>query len=270
MAKPLLQDELWQRIEPLLPPPKPRRFRFPGRKPVDNRKALTGILFVLKTGIPWEDLPQEMGCGSGMTCWRRLRDWQEAGVWDRLHDVLLAELRHADQIDWSRAVVDSSNVRAMGAGEDSGPNPTDRGRPGYKHHLLTDASGVPLVADITAANIADINELNLLVNSVPPIAGQPGRPRRRPEQLQGDRAYDSEPHRRHLRRRGIQPVLAKRNTKHGSGLGVFRWVVERTFSWLHSFRKLRVVTEKTMHMQYAFLNLGVAIICWRFLQKSLC
>jgi len=117
MAKPLLPDELWQRIEPLLPPPKRRRFRFPGRKPIDNRKALTGILFVLKTGIPWEDLPLEMGCGSGMTCWRRLRDWHQAGVWARLHEALLAELRDADRIDWSRAVIDGSNVRALGAGE---------------------------------------------------------------------------------------------------------------------------------------------------------
>ena len=75
MAKPLLTDALWKRIEPLLPPHKPRRRRFPGRKPIDDRKALTGILFVLKTGINWEDLPQEMGCGCGMTCWRRLRDW---------------------------------------------------------------------------------------------------------------------------------------------------------------------------------------------------
>ena len=95
MAKPLLPDELWERIEPLLPPPKPRRFRFPGRKPLDNRKALTGILFVLKTGIPWEYLPLEMGCGSGMTCWRRLRDWQAAGVWQQLHEILLAELNAA-------------------------------------------------------------------------------------------------------------------------------------------------------------------------------
>ncbi len=79
MARRLLPDELWERIEPLLPPAKPRRFRFPGRKPIDNRKALTGILFVLKTGIPWEDLPQEMGCGSGMTCWRRLREPAYAG-----------------------------------------------------------------------------------------------------------------------------------------------------------------------------------------------
>ena len=120
MAKPLLDDNLWQLIEPLLPKPKARRFRFPGRKPVDNRKALTGILFVLKTGIGWEDLPQEMGCGSGMTCWRRLRDWQEAGVWQSLHELLLAKLRDSDQLDWSRAVVDSSSVRALKGGQKLG------------------------------------------------------------------------------------------------------------------------------------------------------
>src|SRR5215472_9828305 len=83
MAKPLLPDELWEIIQPLLPPPKPRRFRYPGRKRIDDRKALTGILFVLKTGIPWEYLPVEMGCGSGMTCWRRLHEWQQTGVWAR-------------------------------------------------------------------------------------------------------------------------------------------------------------------------------------------
>jgi transposase len=116
MAKPLVDDELWAIIEPLLPEPKARRFRFPGRKPSDNRRALTGILFVLKTGIGWEDLPQEMGCGSGMTCWRRLQEWQAAGVWQRLHEVLLAKLNRAEQIDWSRAVVDSSSVRALKGG----------------------------------------------------------------------------------------------------------------------------------------------------------
>jgi len=116
MAKPLVDDELWAIIEPLLPEPKARRFRFPGRKPIDNRRALTGIIFVLKTGIGWEDLPQEMGCGSGMTCWRRLHEWQAADVWQRLHEVLLAKLNRAEQIDWSRAVVDSSSVRALKGG----------------------------------------------------------------------------------------------------------------------------------------------------------
>ena len=115
--KPLVSDELWDVVEPLLPAPKPRRFRYPGRKPIENRKALTGILFVLKSGIPWEMLPQEMDCGSGMTCWRRLRDWHQAGVWQKLHEVFLARLHEADRIDWSRAAVDSASVRAVGGGE---------------------------------------------------------------------------------------------------------------------------------------------------------
>ena len=116
MAKPLVDDELWELIQPLLPPPKPRRWRYPGRKPLRDRQVLTGVLFVLKSGIPWEMLPKEMECGSGMTCWRRLRDWREAGVWQNLHELLLAKLREADQIDWSRAVVDSASIRAVGGG----------------------------------------------------------------------------------------------------------------------------------------------------------
>jgi transposase len=264
MARPLLDDALWERIRPLLPPPKPRRFRFPGRKRIDDRQALTGILFVLKTGIPWEDLPREMGCGCGMTCWRRLEEWQHQGVWQRLHRVLLAELRGADRIDWSRAVIDSASVRALGAGEDSGPNPTDRGRPGVKHHVLTDARGVPLTGDITGANVPDVKELIPLVDDVA-VAGKPGRPRRRPERVQGDRAYDSAPHRERLRARGIRPVLARRRTGHGSGLGAYRWVAERTLSWLHQFRKLRLVTEKRVDMQYAFFTLAMALICFRLL-----
>jgi transposase len=112
MAKPLVTDDLWVLIEPLIPRhvPSPKG----GAPPIADRAALAGILFVLKTGIPWEYLPQEMGCGCGMTCWRRLRDWQQAGVWDRLHRVLLARLRGAERIDWSRAVVDSASLRAVG------------------------------------------------------------------------------------------------------------------------------------------------------------
>jgi len=117
MGRQLVDDELWALIEPLLPPPKARRHRYPGRLPVSDRAALTGILFVLKTGIRWRDLPMEMGCGSGVSCWRRLRDWQEAGVWSRLHVVLLAKLRAADRIDFSRVVIDSSSIRAVGAGQ---------------------------------------------------------------------------------------------------------------------------------------------------------
>ena len=116
MPKPLIEDELWTHIEPLLPK-KRRRKRYTGRRPLDDRRVLTGILFVLRSGIPWEMLPKEMGCGSGMTCWRRLRHWQRRGVWNRLHRVLLARLRAAEHIDFSRAVADSSSVRAVGAGK---------------------------------------------------------------------------------------------------------------------------------------------------------
>mgnify|MGYP003889335563 CR=1 FL=1 len=114
MAKPILPDALWEIVKPLLPPEKPAGTR--GRPQVSNRQALQGILFVLKTGIPWEDLPQEMGCGSGMTCWRRIRDWHQAGVWAQLHKILLAKLHQADRIDWSRVVVDSASVRAVFGG----------------------------------------------------------------------------------------------------------------------------------------------------------
>lgn len=112
MAKPILPDELWSAIEPLLPPEKPRPKG--GRPPLPNRAVLRGILFVLMTGLPWEMLPPQMGCGSGMTCWRRLRDWQKAGVWDRLHKVFLDRLGEADRIDWTRAAIDSSTVPAPG------------------------------------------------------------------------------------------------------------------------------------------------------------
>jgi transposase len=270
MAKPLLPDELWNRIEPLLPPPKPRRFRFPGRKPIDNRKALIGILFVLRTGIRWEDLPRELGCGSGMTCWRRLRDWQAAGVWQALHELLLAELNTADQIDWSRAVVDSSSVRALGGGEKTGPNPTDRARPGSKHHLITDGGGIPLATTLTGGNAADISQLEALVDAIPPVRGKPGRPRRRPDSLYADRAYDSDPHRSRLRLRGITPQIARRRTPHGSGLGRHRWVVERTISWFHRARKLRLRTDWRDDIHEALMSLCSSLICWNILVHSFC
>ena len=110
MSKPLLPDDLWVIVAPLLPPepPKPKG----GRPRVPDRAALTGILFVLKSGIPWEMLPQELGCGSGVTCWRRLRDWQATGVWDRLHRTLLDRLGEAHRIDWERASLDSASIPA--------------------------------------------------------------------------------------------------------------------------------------------------------------
>ena len=109
MVPELVDDELGEIVRPLLPFRR-RRKSHPSRKTLDDRCALTGILFVVQSGIPWEMLPQEMGCGSGMTCWSRVRAWQKAGVWRKLHPVLLDKLRGADKLDLSRVVADSSSA----------------------------------------------------------------------------------------------------------------------------------------------------------------
>ena len=261
----LVSDELWARVEPLLPSAPARRFRFPGRKPIDQRCILKGILFVLKTGIAWDDLPTELGWGCGKTCREYLRRWHAAGVWDQLHALLLTELNAADLIDWSRAIIDGTFAKAPEGGEDTGPNPTDRGKSGSKHHVLTDANGIPLAVILTAANVPDVVPVMEVLTAVPPVGGKPGPPREKPDRLQGDRGYDSEPLRKLLRWLGIVPELAKRNTEHGSGLGKTRWVVERTIAWLRGFRRLRVRFDRTGAIYHAWNSLAAAIICWRIL-----
>ena len=203
-----------------------------------------------------------------MTCWRRLRDWYLAGVWNDIHHILLNHLRHAKRIDFSRFLVDSIHVRAVGGGSQTGPSPVDRRKLGSKMHQLTDAQGVPLATKITPANVNEVEVLVPLVDAVPGIAGQVGRPRRRPEKVQGDRAYDSEPHQEELRNRGIEPLFGKRRTEHGSGLGKFRWFIERTLSWFKQFRRLRIRYEWYAGLYYAFWKLASAIICYRILTSG--
>jgi transposase len=237
---------------------------------LEDRPVLTGIIFVLKTGIPWEDLPQEMGCGSGMTCWRRLRAWQLAGVWQDIHLCLLEVLRIRHRLDFSRFLIDSSHVRAVGAGPQTGPSPVDRRKPGSKIHLVTDSRGTPVTATLTAANRNDVEQTLPLIDQVPPIAGQVGRPRRRPDRLQGDRGYDDEGDRRELRRRHIEPLFPKRRSSHGSGLGRFRWFIERTISWLKQFRRLRIRYDRDPTNYRAFLSLAMSQICYRIAFPLLC
>ena len=258
---------MWERIEPLLPVVE-RRFRYPGRKRLDQRKVMSGILFVLYTGIRWEFLPQELGFGSGMTCWRRLRDWNEAGVWQRLHELLLAEMRAGDVLDLSRASVDGSHLRALKGGDRTGRSPVDRGKTGSKHHVIVDANGIPLAATVTGGNRNDVTQLLPLIHAVPPIRGKRGRPRQRPDALYADRGYDHDIYRRQVRDLGIRPLIARRGTGHGSGLGKSRWVVEAAFALLHWFRRLRIRWEIRADIHQAFLTLGCAIICWRRLKTS--
>ena len=256
-----VEDGLWERVEPLLPVVE-RRYRYSGRKRLDQRKVLCGILFVLYTGIRWEFLPQELGFRSGMTCWRRLRDGNEAGVWQQLHELLLAELRAGDVLDLSRASVDSSHLRALKGGDATGRSPVDRGKKGSKHHVIVDAHGIPLAATVTGGNRNDVTQL------LPLIRGKRGRPRQRPDVLFADRGYDHDIYRRQVRELGIRPLIARRGTEHGSGLGKDRWVVEAAFALLHWFRRLRIRWEIRADIHQAFLTLGCVIICWRRLKTS--
>jgi len=153
-------------------------------------------------------------------------------------------------------------------GKKSGPNPTDRRKPGSKHHLVTDANGIPFAAILTGANTHDVTQLLPLVDAIPPVRGKRGRPRQRPDSVYADRGYDSQPHRQELRSRGIKPYIAKRRTPNGSGLGAFRWVVERTLAWLHQNRRLRTRYERRADIHEAFLSIGCALICWNCLTNS--
>jgi transposase len=160
-----------------------------------------------------------------------------------------------------------------GAGEKggaaTGPSPVDRGRAGSKHHLLVDQSGIPLAFALTGSNRNDVTRLIPLLDAVPPVAGLPGRPRRRPERLLADRGYDHDKYRRLVWERGIKPVIARRQSEHGSNLGRHRWVVERTFAWLHQFKRLLVRYDRRADIHHAFLALGCCLVCFRRLQRSL-
>ena len=138
-------------------------------------------------------------------------------MWQRLHELLLAKLNEADLIDWSRAVIDSSHVRAFGGAPKQGRAPVDRSRSGSKHHLIACGRGSPLTVGLTGGNRNDITQMIPLVDAIPPVHGRRGRPRRRPKRLYGDRAYHSREGRRELRRRGIQARIAAPQTPHGSG-----------------------------------------------------
>ncbi|MCX5103007.1 IS5 family transposase (plasmid) [Streptomyces sp. NBC_00053] len=260
----IVDDELWALIEPLLPPwPE----RSPGPRPVSDRLCLQGILFVLYNDIAWQLLPVEMGFGSGQTCWRRLDRWQTAGVFDQLHRVLLARLNAAGKLDWSRACVDGSHIRAKKGGSDTGPSPVDRRKTGSKHHLICDGRGTPLKVITTAANVNDVTQTLALVDGIPPVAGRPGRPRHRPEALLGDKGYDSNAHRDELRRRRILPVISRKGSPNIKGMGKLRYVVEQTFALLHHFKRLAVRWERRTELHDAFVSLACSLICWRRLRK---
>ena len=268
MAGHLVSDALWALIAPLLlkRPPRPKG----GRPPLDDRRVLEGILFVLMGGIPWAMLPTGDGLRVG-------------------HDLLAAAPRLASgrcvggaapgparpagpgERDRLGPLLARQRVRAgEKGGELTGPNPTDRGRPGSKRHVLVDANGIPLALELTAANVHDSTMLEPVLDAVPPIRQCAGRPRKRPAKLHADKGYDYPRCRRACRKRRILPRIARRGVESGKRLGRHRWVVERTLAWFARFRRLAVRYERRADILEAFHRLAAGLICLGFVRRWFC
>lgn len=266
MANACLPDTFYDLVVHHLPPEKtvgPKG----GRPSIPHRIALKVIWFVLVSGCRWEDVPREMGC-SGRTAHRRLRRWEELGVWDHLHADLLRLLRQNEQLDPDLVIVDGVIVRAFGGGELTGPSPVDRRKKGSKHTLLVDRHGIPLAIHTAGANVSDHREIIPLVLDFPHVGGKVGRPKEHPDTLYADAGYDSEATRWLLAWLGIEAKINKRRAVHGSGLGKVRWVVERTISWLKGLRRMRIRYDRLQVIQEAWNTLAASVICFRILHHD--
>ncbi|EHM01653.1 hypothetical protein HMPREF9946_01914 [Acetobacteraceae bacterium AT-5844] len=200
----LVSDDLWAVVEPLLPrdPPKPKG----GRPRASDRAVLAGILFVLRTDIQWQHVPTELGC-CGKTCWRRLGGGMPLGFGSGYTGCCWS-VQDTGALDWHRAALNSASLPAKRGRAAVGPNLTDRGRPGRKRHLLTDAQGTPLGLTLSGANCHDSRMLLPTLDVVPNVlARHRGRPRRRPGKLHADKAYDHRRYRSECRARGIIRAL---------------------------------------------------------------
>jgi transposase len=182
-------------------------------------------------------------------------------------ETLLCRLREYDQVEWDRVCIDAASVPSPRGGEHTGPNPTDRGKLGCKHHILVDQRGLPLIAQISGAQVHDSRLLIPIVEAIPAVKGLSGRARKRPGKLHADRAYASRANRAWLRRRGIAARIVRYGIESRERLGCWRWVVERTLGWLHRFRRLRIRYARRVDIHQAFLSLACSLICWRYVDR---
>jgi transposase len=263
MAKPLVSDELWAVVAPLLPPepPKPNG----GRPRVPDRACLTGIIFVAEIGHPLGDAAPGDGLRLGddllAPAPRLASGWglggaaphaagpSRGGRPDRLEPGLPGQRLHPRQK----------------GGEHTGPNPTDRGKPGTKRHMVTERGGLPLAKVLTGATRHDSTVFEDLLDAIPPIKTPAGRRRKRPDKGHADKAYDIPRCRRALTQRHIKIRIARKGIDASERLGRHRWVVERTLSWLSQDRRLTIRYERRADIHDAFLTLGGALICFKTL-----
>lgn len=263
-----MPEEFYDLVAHHLPPEPPRTTPRGGRPFVTHRVVVRVLWYVLASGVRWADVPAELGC-SGRTAHRRLRAWEHAGIWDRLHADLLRLLKRAGKLDSDTVIVDGVIVRAFGGGEATGPSPVDRGKSGTKYTLVVDRHGIPLLVRSAGANASDHTQIVPAIVETPRVGGTPGRPKEWPAEVYADRGYDSEVTRMILRWLGIEPFIAKRGETHGSGLGRVRWVVERTISWLKGLRRMRVRYDRSAVIRDAWTSLAASVICFRILHDEL-
>jgi transposase len=266
MADACMPEKFYESARPMLPAEQeigPQG----GRPSKTHRVVLKVIWFVLVTGCRWKDVPQEMGC-CGETARTRLQDWERAGIWDRLHQLLLTMLNHEHRLHLETAIIDTTQVRAFGGGDATGPSPVDRRKKGTKYTLLVDRDGVPLVIHAAPANSSDHREILPAVVAFPAVGGQRGRPRTHPDKLYADAGFDCEATRSILRWLKIEPHIRHRNGDHGSHLGRVRWVVERTISWIKGLRRMRVRYDRSGTSIDAWTSLAAAVVCLHILRVA--
>ena len=256
-----ISDELWSRIEPLLPPDKPQSQG--GRPRMNARQAATAIFYILRTGCQWKALPHALGAPS--TVYDRFREWGQAGVFESFWQQGLCDYDEAAGIQWKWQSVDGCMTKAPLGGEAVGPNPTDRAKSGTKRSLLTDAAGIPLALAVDGANRHDKKLLAETLNGVMVERPDPGDT---PQHLCLDRGYDYPDIRElavelgyipHIKSRGEESTAKKTIPRYRAR----RWVVERSHSWLNRFRRILVRWEKRVDRYQAFLHFACAIIAWR-------
>ena len=257
LADRLLPDQLWQRIQPLLPLP-PSHARGGAPRTLPDRACMAAIIFMARTSTPWALLPVgEFGCGSVTTCWRRFAEWAAAGVFERLQELLLDELGQAGQLDWSRVSVDSFSLRAIRGGP-GGRKPGRPGQGGSKLHLAVDGTGLPLSLLVTGANTNDSLVFQALLDDLPKVQTPAGGRRCRPEKVHADKAYDHRRCRAYLSRRGIKVRIARCGIESSQRLGRHRWKAERSIAWLAGCRRLRIRYDRDSERFFAFAMLGCA------------
>jgi transposase len=266
MADARMPEKFYELAQPMLPAekqPGPEG----GRRPTGHYSVLKVIWFVLVTGCRWKDVPKEMGC-CGETARTRLQAWERVGIWNQLHQLLLTMLRQENELHLETAIIDSTQVRAFGGGDATGPSPVDRRKKGTKYTLLVDRDGVPLVIHAVPANRSDHLEILPVVTSFPAVPGKPGRPRTHPKKLYADAGYDCEATRSVLRWLGIEPHIRHRDGGHGSHLGRVRWVVERTISWIKGLRRMRVRYDRSATSLDAWTTIAAAVVCLNILLEA--